>query len=59
MWCLVLRCEGNRWKVYMMQFEKENDLYVTNSMWMTFVTMTTVGYGLSLLRLPPHPPARP
>ncbi|KAJ1495266.1 hypothetical protein T484DRAFT_2160882 [Baffinella frigidus] len=27
------------------EFIKENDLYIHNSMWFIFITMTTVGYG--------------
>ena len=46
---LVWHCEVCRWVVANNEFKKENDLYVWNAMWLAFVTMTTVGYGLFLL----------
>lgn len=33
------------WVIYGTRLQKSNDLFVWNAMWLTFVTMTTVGYG--------------
>jgi len=33
------------WVIYGTKLEKSNDLFVWNAMWLTFVTMTSVGYG--------------
>lgn len=33
------------WVIYGTKFDKSNDLFVWNAMWLTFVTMTSVGYG--------------
>jgi hypothetical protein len=50
-----LRPEAQVWVVYNNKFQKTNDLFVWNAMWLAFVTMTTVGYGDSGTDLFFHP----